>query len=314
MSMRDEKWIGGLHGEMPVALAARRALTARIGVVLERLPAAVERADEDLEHVHQLRVGTRRAGAAVRIFATVLPGRLHRRLRRTLRAVRRAAGAARDWDVFLEMLAARNDRRSAKQVPGFDFLIGFGHGQRVAAQAFLRQATEGQGQELQSLSDEIENTLEPGSHPDTLRDLAVPMLTQMLHELEEAARGDLTAYEALHQVRIRGKHLRYAMELFESCFAPPLRHDVYPRVAEMQEILGLANDSHVTTLRLDELRRRLEQADSATWTRCRFAIDALQRYHRRRLSEQRRSFMTWWAAWEKAGYADALVRLLRTSA
>src|SRR3954470_19745556 len=102
--MADDKWISDLHGGMPVHAAARRVLEVRLGVVRDRLPWAVHHADEDDEHVHQLRVGTRRAGAALRIFADSLPGKLHKRTRKALRQVRRAAGAARDWDVFLAML------------------------------------------------------------------------------------------------------------------------------------------------------------------------------------------------------------------
>ena len=140
------------------------------------------------------------------------------------------------------------------------------------------------------------------------------MLTQMVRELEEAVSGDLRTYEALHQVRILGKHLRYAMELFESCFAPSFRDEMYPHIVEMQEILGLANDSHVAGLRLDELRRRLQQVDLERWRRYRFAIEPLQLAHRRRLTQQRRLFMKWWSAWERAGSAAALERLLRASA
>src|SRR5260221_5916979 len=104
--MADDKWISGLRGDMPVPEAARLVLAVRLGVVLDRLPAAVARADEDVEHVHQLRVGTRRAGAAVRIFGDSLPAKLFRKVNRALRAIRRAAGAARDWDGFLDMVAS----------------------------------------------------------------------------------------------------------------------------------------------------------------------------------------------------------------
>ena len=40
-----------------------------------------------------------------------------------MRAIRRAAGAARDWDVFLDMLTSRSRRVTAKQRPGVDFLF-----------------------------------------------------------------------------------------------------------------------------------------------------------------------------------------------
>jgi CHAD domain-containing protein len=310
--MADDKWIIGLRGDMPVAEAARRVLTVRLGVVLERLPSALARADEDVEHVHQLRVGTRRAGAALRIFAAFLAPSLHRKTRRTLRAIRRAAGAARDWDVFLDMLNTRSQRADAKGLPGLDVLLGFGHGQRVFAQQHLRDATEGRAEKLARRIAQIGEVADDAVPAQTLRELAVPMLTQLVGEFEEAARGDLRPYEALHQVRILGKQLRYAMELFESCFASAFRDEIYPCVVDMQDILGRANDSHVALLRLDALRARLEHSQPAQWPRYRPAFDRLQLYHRRRLPEQRRLFARWWTAWQSSGHAAQLAHLLRT--
>src|ERR1043165_1671605 len=138
--MADEKWITGLQGDMPACEAAKKVLSIRLGVVRDRLPSAVFHAEDDIEHVHQLRVGTRRAAAALRIFAQCLPERLFDKTRKTLRALRRSAGEARDWDVFLEMLQTRQGKTDAKQRRGLDFLLGFAHGQRVLAQEHLQQA------------------------------------------------------------------------------------------------------------------------------------------------------------------------------
>src|SRR5437763_965344 len=99
--MADGKWISGLTPDTPLGEAAREVLAVRLGVVAECLPPAVGGADGDPEHVHRLRVATRRAAAALRIFADCLPGKARKATRRRLRAVRRAAGEARDWDVFL---------------------------------------------------------------------------------------------------------------------------------------------------------------------------------------------------------------------
>src|SRR3954452_5666961 len=98
--MADGKWIRGLRPDLPLAEAAREVLTARLEVVRNYLPKAMRQADEDTEFVHQLRVGTRRSDAALRLFRTCLPGRAYRGAKGRLRAIRRAAGAARDWDVF----------------------------------------------------------------------------------------------------------------------------------------------------------------------------------------------------------------------
>src|SRR4051794_10807466 len=105
--MADSKWITDLAGEVPLAAAARQVLKARLATVADRLPDALFRAEDNLEHVHQLRVGTRRAGAAIRIFQSCLSAKTHKAIRKTLRKIRRAAGQARDWDVFQVALATR---------------------------------------------------------------------------------------------------------------------------------------------------------------------------------------------------------------
>src|SRR6516165_517998 len=102
--MHDGKWIEGLGPLLSVAEAARLALQVRLEVVRYFLPLAMHDSDRDLEHVHRLRVGTRRAAAALRIFGHTLPEKVLRKVRRTLRSLRQAAGEARDWDVFVTEL------------------------------------------------------------------------------------------------------------------------------------------------------------------------------------------------------------------
>src|SRR5271166_2129584 len=63
-------------------------------------------------------------------------------------------------------------------------------------------------------------------------------LLVLLGELNQTASDDLNDCENLHQVRIIGKRLRYAMEVFAGCFAPPFREKLYPAMEEMQTILG----------------------------------------------------------------------------
>src|ERR1051326_4559808 len=99
--MAEGKWISELGPATPLTDAARRVLAMRLEVVRDHLGLALKEADKDPEHVHQLRVATRRAGAAVEIFALCLPDKVYTTTRKQLRRLRRAAGAARDWDVFL---------------------------------------------------------------------------------------------------------------------------------------------------------------------------------------------------------------------
>src|SRR5436190_20655542 len=122
--MIDGKWIAGLSPEMPVAEAAQVVLSARFEVVRHFLPLAVEKPHDDPEYVHQLRVGTRRAGAALRVFADCLPRKALRAVKRHLRTIRRAAGDARDWDVFLLSLPDERPLSGIGGKPALDFLAG----------------------------------------------------------------------------------------------------------------------------------------------------------------------------------------------
>lgn len=312
--MADGKWITGLEPTAPLDTAARQVLATRLRVVADYLPRAVHQAHRDPEHVHQLRVATRRADAAVRLFAACLPEKAYRTARRRLRRVRRAAGAARDWDVFLITMRAREEGLSAKDQPGFDFLAGYASGQRRAAQVQLEAAGAKEIPRFDTfLADTVAAVRPPHEadlHGAVFLDLARPLLSRLLHDLELAAAGDLEDYAHLHQVRITGKRLRYAMEVFAGCFGAAFREDLYPRVEEMQEILGHANDSHVAAERLTALRDQLRSDRDSGWSRLRPAIAGLLRFHQRRLPQERRRFLKWWDSWRKHGSKALLDTLL----
>jgi CHAD domain-containing protein len=313
--MADGKWISDLEAATPLANAARHVLTVRLEVVRDHLPLALDEADKDHEHVHQLRVGTRRAGAALEIFACCLPEKAYKLARKKLRKVRRAAGEARDWDVFLLALTQPERSPTPKQRAGLDFLIGYAVAQRDAAQAHLQDVAEDYPFSFDRfLAETVAAVHKPhgaeGGH--ALIDLARPMLSRLLAELDAAAAEDLDDYDHLHQVRIIGKRLRYAMEVFADCFARPFREELYPAVEQMQEMLGRANDSHVATQRLESLREKLRKSLPEEWKRYKTGIEALFRYHRERLPRERRRFVAWWQRWQQSGGEAAFTSLLKS--
>ena len=309
--MADEKWISGLRPHMPTSEAARLTLSRRLEAVQDRLPGAVFQSEEDTEHVHQLRVSSRRASAALRIFADLLPAPLHQKTKKSLRSLRRAAGEARDWDVMLESMRSRLTGSRVPERRGLDFLLGFAQGHRVLAQQHLGEAYASKAEKFKQNIRDIENALDASRPGPSLTTLAGPMLTTLLQELETAAKSDLQHYEALHKVRILGKQLRYAMEIFECCFAPDFRDKHYPSVVEMQDILGLANDSYSACQRLFALRARLLRTAPKQWSLYRVGIERLIQFHERRLPLQRKKFERWWKAWLKSGGESGLMFSIR---
>jgi CHAD domain-containing protein len=313
--MAEGKWITELTATTPVADAARRVLALRLEVVRDYLPLVQRDSDKDPEYVHQLRVGTRRSGAALEIFSLCLPEKDYRHARRELRRVRRAAGEARDWDVFLDGLTA-GPKPATRHQAAIDFLVGYSVAQRNTAQVALETVCESYPFAFERfLAETVAAVHKPRNEPEVriLIDLAQPMLVRLLKELHEAAGGNLDDYDHLHQVRIIGKRLRYAMEVFVNCFGPAFKDDLYPAVEKMQEILGAANDSHVAAQRLTALRVKLQISRPAEWRRFKAGLEHLLHFHEERVPKQRQLFIDWWAGWQKSGGEDAFAALLKST-
>jgi CHAD domain-containing protein len=258
-------------------------------------------------------VGTRRADAALRIFQTCLPEKVYKASRKRLRLLRRAAGATRDWDVFLFELRERLKQKDSRDRPGLDFLLGYALGQRAVALGQLQTSGASQMHDFEVFLTDVVSAVRIASdngHVPSLLELARPVLGQRREELEVTASGDLTDYPHLHQVRIAGKRLRYAMEVFADCFPPEFRETLYPLIEEMQEILGRANDSHVASERLGGLRHWLKRRWPDEWDRLRPGIEGLLRFHKRRLPQERRRFVEWWETWSRGGSEELLMTVL----
>src|SRR5262249_53374520 len=150
--------------------------------------------------------------------------------RKHLRNIRRVAGEARDWDVFLSSLTEWNRAQPGKRKPGLDGLVGYAVARRQAAQELLEVAGQDYPFAFDRFFAETVAAVHEPQQPDLhlLLDLARPLLTALLKELEEAVSRNLDDYEHLHRVRILGKRLRYAMEVFADCFAPAFREQLYP--------------------------------------------------------------------------------------
>ena len=311
--MPGGKWITELKATTPVTDAARHVLTVRLEEVRDDLQRALQETDKDPEHVHQLRVGTRRARAALDIFACCLPPKVYKVARQHLRNIRRVAGEARDWDVFLATLTQWRRDQGKKLCPGLDCLVGYVVARREAAQVQLEEAGKDYPFAFHRF---LAETVAAVGKPDdpclsTLLDLALPQLTALLQQLDEAAGRDLEDYQQLHQVRILGKRLRYAMEVFADCFAPAFREQIYPAVEKMQEVLGNANDSIVACGRLEVLLKGLQTYVPGDLKRYRPGLEGLLHFHQTRLPQDRQLFQDWWTVWRQSGSEAAFFALLK---
>jgi CHAD domain-containing protein len=101
----------------------------------------------------------------------------------------------------------------------------------------------------------------------------------------------------LHQVRILGKRLPYALEIFVDCFGSGLRERLCPAVAELQEILGSVNDHFNAAGLYATLDAELRVCLPGGSRRYRGLIERLLKQHETHLPTGRRKFMQWFERW-----------------
>jgi len=313
-TVRTGKWIGGLHGDTPCVVAARRVLRRRLRAVDELVEFAARRADEDPEHVHQLRVAARRSVAALQAFRAFCRPRMYKRLRRYLRQVRRDAGAARQYDVQRGLLADEIARLAEPQKPAAERLISQLTAERWGAQeSVIKLADEHQGlgrrsrvrRLLKSRITPREPTAkdaadQPSMTPYTLAALATTELPDLLEAVRQKRGLDLHEPTELHSLRIAGKKLRYALEIFAGCFPARLKDELYPRLVEMLEDLGKLNDwSEIAAYAEREAQSATRPAEATDHVggngrAAGIGIGELGRLFQERYRQLHREFLDWW--------------------
>jgi CHAD domain-containing protein len=144
-----------------------------------------------------------------------------------------------------------------------------------------------------------------------LIDVARPLLADLVKQLEKAAGNKPKSFEKLHRLRIIGKRLRYAMEVFAGCYPPKFRDKLYPMVEEMQEFLGEAIDSHVASENMASLKKSLRSTQPAVWKQCQPAFQEVIGEYQRRWRQEGGQLLAWWKRWQKSGASEAFASLLK---
>jgi CHAD domain-containing protein len=274
------KWAPDVDPSDPVADAAAQSLQARFDAVRHYLRQAIE-CPERAENFHQLRVWTRRSEAALALYADLLPDRLAKWLRKWLKRLRRAAGRVRDCDVFAARTIAGNGRWPKK--------LRAERARAVAKTRKLDKRLDG-GRRLRRQARKLLGRLRAQSTcvPERFAERARRALQPLVAAMFGAVPADVADAAAFHQFRIRGKELRYAMELLAGAFPPAFRIELYPVVGVLQEKLGLINDLAVARRRLQE---RMDQTGDPA------ELSALRREEAATGEDQvraREDFIRWW--------------------
>ena len=243
---RSDGLAKGMNPVTPVSEVAANALQNRLETVWRFAQLAARQTDYEAkcneENVHQLRVGVRRANAALALYGVLLPKSKNRRLQKQLRTLRKAAGPARDLDVFSRRLATSELFASLR---GLDQLITLLRTQRKETQRALKRgyrSVKKNGFNQLRVEVVMKVKWRGLNHEPAFDEFARDCLTPILERFFVALSGDLSATKALHQLRITGKAARYAVELLTPAFDKSKVAEVSLVLKQFQEQLGGIND------------------------------------------------------------------------
>jgi CHAD domain-containing protein len=239
------------------AASAEACFTMAIGHLLDvaLLYAPMARAGLDIEGVHQLRVALRRLRSVLKVFRPITGCKQARALDGALKQMLGLLGPARDWDVFLAGIGADmagllpEDKRLKS-------LLRAAEAKRQAAYGALAEALDGPGWRVSvitGLAFLLQRPWRAGAEDARLglldgppQDFAAVVLDKRWRWLLDAgAEIETLPAEALHELRLDAKRLRYAAEVFAPVFPHKAARRFQRRLAALQEELGRSNDAAV---------------------------------------------------------------------
>ncbi len=119
--MARAREVPGFDCEEPFAAAAARVVAVRAEEVFEHSEGVLDLGE--IEHVHDMRVATRRLRAALEIFAPCFPTKRHRKALKKVKALADALGERRDRDVSIESLTRFSEQVDERDLAALGTLI-----------------------------------------------------------------------------------------------------------------------------------------------------------------------------------------------
>lgn len=259
-----KKWLDLASGTEASAavragVAARRVARVRLKG-LARAIGALGRGTESessAERVHELRVASRRAGATLRALGSCLDGRGSRSARRVVRDIRRAAGLLRDTDVHAELLGALRGPGGARLAGIEEVLRWLARDRTLARQRLAEALHSATPERVRRLARALEAS-EDESAARPIGAVARERIAEMARRARAASGADLGEMEALHELRLAIKDLRYGLEVLGPALDEAARSEAYPRLVEAQQRLGEVNDVATLVDRIERYARELE--------------------------------------------------------
>ncbi|MDQ6656751.1 MAG: CHAD domain-containing protein [Actinomycetota bacterium] len=249
-----------------IAEALSSVLSVSTAAIRDNEPGS--RHGEDIEHVHRMRVATRRIRAYLRAARPALDSGAALRLRSDLAGLAGALGRVRDLDVMMDRMHSEATALGEPDTAALERLTAVLDTDRRAARAALIAELDGPG--FATMLAELDAAIadppvtDPWADLRQLAGLEWDRLARARAKLVTAS-GDEPADDELHALRILGKRARYSAELLTgrpgrgpSTTAAVKRFLL--ALADFQEVLGSHQDACVLE---DQLREMVAAPGSA---------------------------------------------------
>ncbi len=248
--------------------AAARVLRGLLEVIEANHEGAI--ADIDTEFLHDYRVSVRRTRSVQRELKRVFPPERLAHFRAEFKWLQQATGDARDLDVYVLEFDSMRALVPEQMRDDLDPLLDLLRARRRAARrstvrALRSERTSSLMAQWAEFLDALEQ-LPEGERPDAARaigDVAGARIHKVYRRMVKlgGAIDDESPAEAYHDLRKRGKELRYLLELFGApLYAAEVVKPMIKSLKSLQDVLGRHQDREVQVAMLSALGDRLAAA------------------------------------------------------
>lgn len=313
--MAKPKHIAGINCDAAAAEAIRFVLISRFEEMCALRDHALDWSDP--EGVHDMRVSSRRLRGALRDFMPYLHKRRLSVALDQIRDLAAALGAVRDQDVAIIGLQKLAGGAPAEAAAMLDQFVRARETIRKQARKALRQSLQkGHLKQLQkdfvTAIDSVKENSKPRKRRSkntragaetTYREVARGIIKERLKEVEKLSDGlyQPLRIKPLHKMRIAAKRLRYALELFESCWDPGISLFA-KKVAALQSSLGELHDSDIWIETFGEHLNGVEKESKERAAAALWLLSHFVRSHSKHL----RDTLGKWRDWETNEFGSRL--------
>jgi len=313
--------IRGLRPESSVSAGIARIIKTRCAEMYSYADKTLIPGDP--EALHDMRVSSRRLQAVLKIHRESFPPRKFRRIYTPLRDLIKALGMVRELDVFLQSLQLH--QRENQNIPEETLrplVAQCEHertGHRKNLDTLIRTLVAGDYQRevhdfVNLYLKETADRTGRASRQKSFRQFGawlIPRLYDRFADRRAEVIRHPQQWKELHNMRIAGKPLRYAMEIYEVAYGRTFR-ECLEHVKLVLDTMGFLHDTDVALGKLHAYERSLSVlTDQAIANTQHESVRALIELYARERSDLFRKFAAVMGEWKKNKFRRKLMKSLR---